>query len=44
MAFIVYDLAKKSQAGKYGAIVLFGVLGLGVFGFAAKGVLHWMLG
>ncbi len=39
MGFIVYDLAKKSQAGKLGTIVLFGALGLGVIGFLIKTVL-----
>ena len=38
MSFIVYDLAKKSNAGKWGALVLFGVLGLGIFGFVIKSV------
>lgn len=36
MAFIVWDLAKKSQAGRYGTLVLFGALGLGVLGFVIK--------
>lgn len=36
MAFIVYDLAKKSKAGKWGTLVLFGALGLGVLGFLIK--------
>ncbi len=36
MAFIVYDLAKKSKAGKWGTFVLFGALGLGVLGFLIK--------
>ncbi|WP_299726062.1 DUF2788 domain-containing protein [uncultured Endozoicomonas sp.] len=39
MAFIVYDLAKKSNAGKWGTFVLFGALGLGVLGFLIKTVL-----
>lgn len=38
MSFIVYDLAKKSNAGKWGFLVLFGVLGLGILGFVIKGV------
>lgn len=38
MSFIVYDLAKKSNAGKWGLLVLFGVLGLGILGFVIKGV------
>lgn len=36
MAFIVYDLARKSKAGKWGTFVLFLALGLGVLGFLIK--------
>jgi hypothetical protein len=39
MGFIVWDLAKKSQAGKFGTIALFIVLGAGVIGFIFKTVL-----
>jgi hypothetical protein len=39
MGFIVWDLAKKSKAGKFGTAVLFFVLGLGVFGFVFKSVI-----
>ena len=39
LAFIVYDLGKKSQAGKFGMFVLFLVLGLGVLGFLGKEIL-----
>ncbi|SHK89075.1 Protein of unknown function [Marinobacter antarcticus] len=39
MGFIVWDLAKKSQAGKFGTIALFIVLGAGVIGFIIKTVL-----
>ncbi|MDO4998533.1 MAG: DUF2788 domain-containing protein [Neisseria sp.] len=39
LGFIVYDLGKKSQAGKFGMFVLFLVLGLGVMGFLFKNVL-----
>lgn len=38
MAFIVWDLAKKSKAGRYGTAVLFFALGLGVLGFIIKTV------
>lgn len=38
MAFIVWDLAKKSNAGRYGTLVLFSALGLGVVGFVIKSV------
>ena len=38
MAFIVWDLAKKSNAGVFGTAVLFFALGLGVLGFIIKTV------
>ena len=43
MAFIVYDLAKQSKAGKFGTLILFGVLGLGVLGFLIKTVIYELL-
>ncbi|MDI9245156.1 DUF2788 domain-containing protein [Marinobacter sp. CHS3-4] len=39
MGIIVWDLAKKSQAGRFGTIALFTVLGAGVIGFIVKTVL-----
>lgn len=36
MAFIVWDLAKKSKAGRFGTMILFMALGLGVLGFLIK--------
>ncbi|MCY1224580.1 hypothetical protein D9M68_421120 [compost metagenome] len=36
MAFIVWDLAKKSRAGRFGTMILFLALGLGVLGFVIK--------
>ncbi|MBD9396272.1 MULTISPECIES: DUF2788 domain-containing protein [unclassified Pseudomonas] len=36
MAFIVWDLAKKSRAGRFGTFILFFALGLGVLGFLIK--------
>ena len=38
MAFIVWDLAQKSKAGKFGTLILFFALGLGVLGFIIKGL------
>ncbi|MFO1826715.1 DUF2788 domain-containing protein [Pseudomonas aeruginosa] len=38
MAFIVWDLAKKSKAGKFGTLILFFALSLGVLGFIIKGL------
>jgi hypothetical protein len=39
MGIIVWDLAKKSQAGRFGTLALFTVLGAGVVGFIVKTVL-----
>ena len=39
MCFIIWDLARKSKAGKFGTIALFTVLGAGVVGFIVKTVL-----
>nr|WP_081414449.1 DUF2788 domain-containing protein [Balneatrix alpica] len=36
--FIIYDLAKKSKAGKFGTLILFLSLGLGLFAFLVKEV------
>ncbi|WP_314494292.1 DUF2788 domain-containing protein [Pseudomonas sp. MLB6B] len=38
MGFIVWDLAKKSKAGRLGTLILFFVLGLGVMAFVVKTV------
>ncbi|MDO4641030.1 MAG: DUF2788 domain-containing protein [Neisseria sp.] len=44
LGFIVWDLGKKSNAGKFGMFMLFLVLGLGVLGFVLKNVLvEWFL-
>ncbi|GGY71251.1 DUF2788 domain-containing protein [Marinobacter zhanjiangensis] len=39
MGYIVWDLAKKSQAGRFGTIALFTILGAGVVGFIIKTIL-----
>ncbi len=39
MFFIIWELAHKSKAGKYGYIALFLVLGLGMLGFVIKTLL-----
>jgi len=44
MAFIVWDLAKKSNAGKFGTAVLFFALGFGVFGFVVKSIIVEFMG
>ena len=38
MGFIVWDLAKKPKAGRFGTLILFFVLGLGVLAFIIKSV------
>lgn len=39
MVFIVWDLAKESNAGRFGTFILFLVLGLCLLGFIIKTVL-----
>jgi hypothetical protein len=43
MGFIIWDLAKKSNAGRFGTLMLFIVLGAGVLGYILKVVITWML-
>lgn len=44
MLFIIWDLARKSNAGKFGTFILFFVLAFGILGFIMKNVLQWLLG
>ncbi|MFI2809985.1 MULTISPECIES: DUF2788 domain-containing protein [Microbulbifer] len=44
MLFIVWDLAKKSRAGRFGTLILFLALGLGLLGFIIKTVLVEVMG
>ena len=43
MVFIVADLARRSNAGKFGTFILFFVLAFGIFGFLIKNLLEWLL-
>lgn len=43
MLFIIWKLARESNAGKFGTFVLFLSLGLGIVSFAAKYVIKWLL-
>ena len=43
MLFIIWDLAKKSKAGKLGGFILFFVLAFGILGFIIKNLLQWLL-
>ena len=44
MFFIIWQLARESQAGRFGTFVLFVVLGFGMIGFIAKGLIKWFIG
>jgi Protein of unknown function (DUF2788) len=44
MLFIIWDLARKSHAGRLGTFILFFVLAFGILGFVAKQVIQWLLG
>ncbi len=43
MLFIIWDLARKSQAGRLGTFVLFFVLAFGMLGFVAKQIIAWLM-
>lgn len=43
MVFIILDLAKQSQAGKFGTIILFVTLGMGIFGFIIKSAIQYSM-
>lgn len=43
MLYIVWKIARESNAGKFGTFVLFFVLGLGIFAFMAKQLIKWSL-
>ena len=43
MVFIILQLARESKAGKFGTFVLLLGLGVGLLGFAAKGVIKFFL-
>ena len=43
MLFIILQLARESKAGRFGTFVLLLGLGLGLLGFAAKGVIKFFL-
>ncbi|WP_192034321.1 DUF2788 domain-containing protein [Halomonas sp. YLGW01] len=43
MCFIIWDLARKSKAGKFGTIMLFIVLGAGMLGYVIKVVITYAM-
>ncbi len=43
MVFIILQLARESKAGKFGTFVLLLGLGVGLVGFAAKGLIKYFM-
>jgi hypothetical protein len=43
MVFIIWDLARKSNAGVFGTMILYLALALGVLGFVIKGAITYLL-
>jgi hypothetical protein len=43
MGFIIFQLARESKAGRFGTFVLFLALGVGLIGFAAKGIIKFFI-
>jgi hypothetical protein len=43
MVFIVWDLARKHDAGRYGTLVLYIALAMGILGFTIKGVIQYLM-
>jgi hypothetical protein len=44
MLFIIWKVARDSNAGRLGTFILFFVLAFGIFGFLLKLVIQWILG
>lgn len=44
MAFIIFQIARESKAGRFGTFVLFLALGVGLVGFVAKGLIKFFMG
>lgn len=44
MVFIVWDLSRRSEAGRFGTMILYIGLALGIFGFLMKFVITYLLG
>ena len=43
MMFIVWDLARKHNAGRYGTFILYIALAMGIVGFLIKGVIQYLM-
>jgi uncharacterized membrane protein len=44
MIFIVWDLARRSNAGKFGTMILYIGLAMGIFGFLIKVAITYLMG
>lgn len=40
MGYAIHDVMKKNDVPKIGRFIAYGVLGLGAFGFVAKGIIQ----
>ncbi len=43
MVFIVWDLARRSNAGKFGTFILYIALAMGILGFLIKVVITYLM-
>lgn len=43
MVFIILQLARESRAGRFGTFILLLGLGVGLLGFAAKGLIKYFM-
>jgi hypothetical protein len=43
MLYVMYRLAQESGAGRFGSLVIFLALGLGIVGFASKSVIQFFI-
>jgi len=43
MVFIVWDLARRSNAGRFGTLILYLALAMGIVGFLVKVVITYLM-
>lgn len=43
MTFIIWDLSRRSKAGKFGTLMLFVVLGAGIMGYLFKVIITYLM-
>ena len=44
LVFIIWNGVRDSRASRFGTFILFFMLVFGIFGFAMKSVIQWLLG